>query len=105
MPPVPKPTSPTGSPQSFGFAKPQGMLEPEFAPHYTAWKDDPNPANTSQLLKTLNPVIESAMRTYAGGSATSPTLRSKAKLITLSALPRYDSNKAKLRTHLMFNLQ
>lgn len=81
------------------------MLEDEFKPHYDSWKADPNPQNSSALLTAVNPVIDSALRTFAGSSAQSPTVRSKAKLIVLDSLPRYDPNRAKLRTHLMVNLQ
>ena len=84
---------------------PRTMLESEFEPHYTAWKADPNPKNAQTLLKTVNPVVTSAMRTFAGNAAASPTLRSKAKLLVLDALPRYDPTKSKLRTYLMTNLQ
>ncbi len=81
------------------------LLEDEFKPHYEAWKADPNAANSSKLLEAVNPVVDSALRTFAGSAASSPTVRSKAKLIVLDALPRYDPNRAKLRTHLMVNLQ
>lgn len=81
------------------------LLEEEFAPHYHAWAADPSGPAAGQLLKTVDPVVRSALRTYAGGSAASPTLRSRAKLIVLDSLPRYDPARAKLRTHLMVNLQ
>jgi hypothetical protein len=58
------------------------FLEPEFTQPWEEWKKDPNPANSSTLLKTVDPVINAALRTYAGPS------------------PR-----AKLRTHLMTQLQ
>lgn len=81
------------------------MLEPEFEPHYQAWKDAPTPRNTANLLAAVDPVISAGLRTYGGGSATSPLLRSKAKLLSLSALERYNPEVSKLRTHLMINLQ
>ena len=80
------------------------MLEPEFAPHYAAWKKDPSPANAGKLLAAVNPVLDSALRTY-GGAKASPTLRSHAKLLALEAARRYDPTRAKLRTHLMTHLQ
>jgi hypothetical protein len=43
------------------------------------------------------------MRTYA--PTPSPTLNSKAKLMAIDAMGRYDSSKSKLRTHLMHQLQ
>lgn len=81
-----------------------GLLEPEFAPHYSAWKADPNPRTAGALVQALDPVLNSAVRTYGGGSP-SPTLRSRAKLLALEAAGRYDPARAKLRTHLMVHLQ
>jgi RNA polymerase primary sigma factor len=80
------------------------FLEPEFTQPWEEWKKDPNPANSSTLLKTVDPVINAALRTYAGPSP-SPTIRSRAKLLTLHAAGSYDPNRAKLRTHLMTQLQ
>lgn len=82
-----------------------GLLEPEFEPHYNSWKTDPSPKNTSAMIKALNPVVESAVRTYVSPGADSPTLRSKAKLIMVNALKTYDPARAKLRTHMMSQLQ
>jgi DNA-directed RNA polymerase specialized sigma subunit len=79
------------------------MLEDEFTEPYKAWKAAPGPATMTPLLKSLNPVIDSAMRTYAGKG--SPTLRSRAKLIMADAINKYDPSRGKLRTHLMYNLQ
>ena len=81
------------------------MLEKEFEEPYSLWQKDPNPANTQTLLKAVDPVVQSAMRTFTGNDLNSPTLRSKAKLLVLDSLPRYDPKRAKLRTHLMINLQ
>lgn len=86
---------------SFGM---EPLLEPEFSKPYQAWKDEPTPLATHAMLTALNPVLDSAMRSY-GGKKASPTLRSKAKLLALDALGKYDPMKAKLRTHLMVNLQ
>lgn len=79
------------------------LLEPEFAPHYQAWKAAPSPKTMTPMLKAINPVIESAMRTYAAKG--SPTLRSQAKLIAADAIGKYDPARGKLRTHLMYHLQ
>lgn len=79
-------------------------LEDEFAPHFTAWKAEPHPANAGKLLGAVQPVLDSALRTYVGTNA-SPTLRSKAKVMALDAMQSYDPSRAKLRTHLMSQLQ
>jgi DNA-directed RNA polymerase specialized sigma subunit len=81
-----------------------GLLEPEFAPHYQAWKADANPRTAGALVNALQPVLDTAVRTYGGGTP-SPTLKSRAKLMALEAAGRYDPQRAKLRTHLLVHLQ
>lgn len=83
---------------------PDSLLEPEFKEHFENWKATPNPQTTAALLKAVDPVLDSSLKTYAG-RATSPTLRSKAKLIAAESFSRYDPSRAKLRTHLMSQLQ
>lgn len=80
------------------------LLEPEFEPHFTAWQSSPSPETASRLLQATQPVLDSALRSY-GGPTASPVLRSRAKLMTLDALKTYDPSRAKLRTHLMVQLQ
>ena len=80
------------------------LLEPDYAPHYEAWKASPTPENASALLDATKPVLESAVRSY-GGVNPSPTLRTRARLLALDAFNRYDPNRAKLRTHLLVHLQ
>lgn len=81
------------------------LLEPEHAEAYQAWKAAPGPETADALLQSLQPVLDSALRSYGGGAAASPTLRSRAKLLTLNAMQRYDPSRAKLRTHLLTQLQ
>lgn len=80
------------------------MLEPDFAPHYDAWKDRPGPQTAQALLQAVRPTLDSAVRSY-GGRQPSPTLRGRAKLMALDAFDSYDPSRAKLRTHLMVQLQ
>lgn len=86
-------------------ATPASYLEPNFKPHFEAWKASPTPETTGNLLRAVDPVINEAIRTYGGGAAKSPTLRSKARRLTISALTNYDPTRAKLRTHLLSQLQ
>ncbi len=79
------------------------LLEPEYAPHFKTWQETPTPETTDKLLKTIHPVLTAAMRTY--GTPGSPTLQTRAKIMALDAMKRYDPSKAKLRTHLMVQLQ
>lgn len=98
-----KPRKLVGAPNPPAQAK--NLLEPDYADAYNAWKTDPNKENTRQILTTLEPVIGSALRSYGGPSASSPTLRSQAKLEILDALSSYDPEKAPLKPHLMSRLQ
>jgi DNA-directed RNA polymerase specialized sigma subunit len=83
---------------------PDTFLEPEFQPHYESWKKNPTPEASGQILKAVDPVLSAALRTYAG-PAPSPTIRSRAKIMALNAIGTYDPTRAKLRTHLMTQLQ
>lgn len=79
------------------------LLEKEFSDPFNSWKAEPSPENSSKLLKAVNPVLTAAIRTY--GTQGSPTLHTRAKILALDAMKRYDPSQAKLRTHLMFQLQ
>lgn len=79
------------------------FLESEFSEPYKAWKADPTPQAASGLLKAVNPVLTAAMRSY--GTQGSPTLRSRAKILALDAIAKYDPSRSALRTHLMSQLQ
>jgi hypothetical protein len=56
------------------------------------------------MLKTVQPVIDSAVKTYAT-AAPGPLLTSRARRIVLDSLPTYDPSRAGLRTHLTSRLQ
>jgi len=83
---------------------PQTLLEPEFDEPYQAWKSKPTPETASAFLTAVRPVLDTAVRTYAGEKA-GPTAMSKAKQLALDAATKYDPSQAKLRTHLMIRLQ
>lgn len=93
--------------QSLGdWAKPvEPMLEPAFRDVYGAYQKDPGPHTAGPLLTALSPVIDEGLRSYAGSEATSPTLRARAKTLTLEAVRRYSPDRAKLRTHLLSHLR
>lgn len=80
------------------------MLEPEYQAPFDAWKAQPTPQNSAALLKAVDPIMSSALRSY-GGSKPSPTLASRAKVLTLQGMQRYDPSRAKLRTHLLSHLR
>jgi len=81
------------------------LLEPSYRKQYEAWKNTPSPATSGALLRSVDPVIKSALTTYGGTSSKSPTLYSKARLMALQSLPSYDPKRAKLQTFLMSQLQ
>lgn len=80
-------------------------LEPDLALHFDAWKSGPSPATTGRLLKAVHPIIDTALRSYGGGSVASPTLRSKAKQMAIGAFGTYDPERGTLKTHLLSQLQ
>lgn len=84
---------------------PKNMLETDFQQPFEAWKADPNPHNTSQLLTAVKPVLSSAVRAYAGPSARSANIKSQAKRMAAEAFNSYDPTKGTLKSHLMSRLQ
>jgi RNA polymerase primary sigma factor len=91
------------TPPPFSAKKPAGV-SPEFDSLYPQWAAHKTPETSSALLQTLQPVIDTAVMSYAGQAA-SPTIRSRAKLMALKALDTYDPNRGNVRTHLLSQLQ
>lgn len=79
-------------------------IEDAYREPFEAWQKQPGPPTADALLGALRPVLDSAVRQYGGGQA-SPTLASRAKLIALGALPRYDPQNGRLKPFLMSHLQ
>ncbi len=84
---------------------PKNLLETDFQEPYTAWTTDPSPINTGRLLRAVNPVLNTAVRAYAGPSARSVTIKSQAKKMAAEAFRSYDPAKGPLKSHLMSRLQ
>lgn len=82
---------------------PEFKLEPEYADVYNAWKQAETPETTTKLLQTVMPSIDKAISAHVGQG--NPNLRSRAKLMSLTALRSYDPAKARIGTHLMNQLQ
>jgi len=80
------------------------QIEQDFAEPWKAYKADPSPLNSSRMLQSTQPVIDSALRHYGSGKP-SPTLKSRAKLLSLDAFKTYDPSRGRLRTHLYGHLQ
>lgn len=76
----------------------------DFDDLYTTWKTTRTPDTNTKILAAVQPVIDSAVASYGGASA-SPTLKSKARLMALKALDSYDPGRGNVRTHLLSQLQ
>lgn len=79
-------------------------LEDEFVEPYQTWKKQNTPESTGNLLRAVDPVLKSAVTTYAGTNA-SPTMMGHAKRLALDAFPNYNPSQGKLKNFLMQNLQ
>tara|TARA_Y100001973_G_C5208638_1_gene343603 strand:- start:6440 stop:7264 length:825 start_codon:yes stop_codon:yes gene_type:complete len=85
---------------------PDYRLENEYHDPYMAWKNNPSPENTGNLVKAVKPVIDKGLKSYGGGSdGASRIMRGKAKQIAMDSLESYDPKRAKLQTHLMEHLK
>lgn len=81
----------------------ENKIEPEYAEAYKVWQKTRGPAANADILKTLHPVIEGAVRTHVG--QVNPLLMGRAKLMTLQGLETYSPSAGKLKTHLYSQLQ
>jgi DNA-directed RNA polymerase specialized sigma subunit len=79
-------------------------LTAEFDDLYPQWQKAQTPELNAKIVKTLQPVIDTAVTSYAGQNA-SPTIRSQAKLMALKALHTYDPNRGNVKTHMLSQLQ
>ena len=87
----------------FSGTRPTGVAH-EFDGAFSQWQANKTPQTNTQLLSTLQPVIDTAVTSY-GGATPSPTLRSRARLMALTALHTYDPQRGNVRTHLLSQLQ
>ena len=90
-------------PAPFSAKRPTGV-GPDFDAAYTTWQTNKTPETNTALLSTLQPVIDTAVMSYAGQNS-SPTTRSRAKLMALKALDTYDPARGNVRTHLLSQMQ
>jgi len=79
-------------------------LEEEYRAPYINYKTYPSPTTTGQLLRAVDPVIQSGMKAYAGKNS-NKILKSSAKKIALQAFSSYDPTQGTLKNHLLTNLQ
>lgn len=79
-------------------------IEKQFRSVFFEWKKNPNSQNTENLLKAIHPIIESGVKSFSMGTF-SPTIYSKAKLIALESLKKYDPQRIPLKNYLLFQLR
>lgn len=76
---------------------------PALEDHWTQYNKSPTPENTAMMLTRIEPTINSALTSYAGGNQ---SLKGHAKSLAVGALQTYDPNRGvKLETHLMSQLR
>ena len=85
------------------FLEEMSSLESKYQAPYDAWKLDPSPANSTMLLKTIEPEIQRGITAHVGKP--NPLIRSRARRMALKAVETYDPTKAKLGTHVVNQLQ
>lgn len=83
---------------------PASFLEPEYADAYAAYRAAPGPGASDRLVAGLAPAIDAGVRKHLGASAT-PSLRRRARHMTLDAVRTYDPSRGPLGTHVINSLQ
>lgn len=90
---------------TFPFAGEQAAkLEPDISPSYNAWKLDDSPQTRSVMLKKMQPMINKAVYSYAGGNV-SPLVNTRAKLMALHAMRSYNPQSGSVQTHILSQLR
>ncbi len=77
-------------------------LEDEFKPAFQQWKQDPTPTGNAAFLKAIDPVIQQGVQAYGSDS---PLIHSRARLLALDAMKKYDPSRSRLRSHVLSNMQ
>jgi DNA-directed RNA polymerase specialized sigma subunit len=86
------------------FSGPKPGHTQDFDNTFLEWQTKPGPETNTKLLKTVQPIIDTAVQSYAGNNA-SPTIRSRAKLMALKAMNNFDPQRGNIKTHLLSQLQ
>jgi hypothetical protein len=89
------------APFSFGF---KAAPVPDSDRAWEEWsRSGRRPEDNLRFLEAVNPVVDKAVRLYAGGP--DPVARSRARLMALRAAGDWDRRKSNLQTHLLTRLQ
>jgi len=78
-------------------------IEPDLQEPYENWKSNQTMESNAKFLKTLDPIINKAIKTHVG--TPNPLTRSRARRMALESLPKYDPSRSRLQTHLYNQLQ
>lgn len=78
------------------------MIEDDYLEPYNAWKATPGPEANAAMLKTMHPMIESAIRTHVGEP--NPLIVSRARKMALDGLRSYDPKRGRLQPHMYSHL-
>lgn len=70
---------------------------------FSSWKKNKTPENSSSLIKTVQPIIDTAVASYAPNAG--PNIKSRARLLALDALDAFDPAQGKIKNHLLSRLQ
>jgi DNA-directed RNA polymerase specialized sigma subunit len=86
-----------------GSSSAGGKLETDYDDAFTSWKKQPSPKTRGMLLRAVDPVISTALHSYApkGG----PNSRSQARLMAMKAFESYEPTQGSLKTHLLSQLR
>ena len=79
-------------------------LSGDFDTLYPQWQKTPTPELNNKIVRSIQPIIDTAVSSYAGQGA-SPTVRSRARLMALKALNTYDPQRGNVKTHLLSQMQ
>jgi len=90
-------------PFASGGSSSAGKLEDDHTEAFNQWKADPTPDTRGALLKSVSPVISTAIHSYAPSGG--PNIKSKARLMALKAFDSYDPAKGNMKTHLLSQLR
>jgi DNA-directed RNA polymerase specialized sigma subunit len=77
-------------------------LEDEHRPAFEAWQADQTPAGNATFLKHIDPIVQKGVKMYGDDS---PLSASRARLVALDAVRKYDPARSRLQSHMLNQMQ
>lgn len=102
--------APKGMPSILGDTTPpfsqqkHTQVADDFATIHQQWQKNQTPEMNTKMLAAIKPTIDTALSSYVG-TAPSPAMKTRAKLMALKALQTFDPTKGNVRTHLLSQMQ